>query len=131
MPFSQYITYQGPQYLILKRKGVGLCCVKAPRTRKGTVIPPTAFSTRPTQIRIRILASLLRSFQSVSEHSDCLTDYCMHLFTSPPLLLCNKVLDVPKVCTPHPPVPPSVRNSFLSFASVPDTILCSLTLTVI
>ena len=28
MPFSQYITYQGPQYLILKRKGVGLCCVK-------------------------------------------------------------------------------------------------------
>jgi len=28
MPFSKYITYQGPQYLILKRKGVGLCWVK-------------------------------------------------------------------------------------------------------
>ena len=28
MPFSQYITYQGPQYQILKRKGVGLCWVK-------------------------------------------------------------------------------------------------------
>ena len=28
MPFRQYITYQGPQYLILKRKGVGLCWEK-------------------------------------------------------------------------------------------------------
>ena len=28
MPFSQYLTYQGPQYLILKRRGVGLCWVK-------------------------------------------------------------------------------------------------------
>ena len=28
MPYSQYITYQGPQYLILKRRGVGLCWVK-------------------------------------------------------------------------------------------------------